>query len=147
MLNNEVWLQWKTVEMARPDSAGNNGLSTSVGLLENDRFAEFNSKPSARQKQNISDERKAVMNGVAASQTFGSFNDPFHRKPLGSGARLLWPNSYTMHLVPVLHLPASFITLSLSLSFFKTETWRCSYSVIFLANSVHATDEFAEKTR
>lgn len=28
-----------------------------------------------------------------------------------------------------------------------TETWRCSYSVIFLANSVHATDEFAEKTR
>lgn len=45
--------------------AENNVLITSVGLLENDRFAKFNSKPSVKQEQNISDEKKPVINGVA----------------------------------------------------------------------------------
>lgn len=38
-------------------------LITSVGLLKNDRFAQFNSKPSVKQGQDITDEKKSVVNG------------------------------------------------------------------------------------
>lgn len=55
--------------MALLCSAENNVLITSVGLLENDRFAKFNSKSSVKQEQNISDEKKPVINGVALSKT------------------------------------------------------------------------------
>lgn len=61
--------------------AANNVLITSVGLLKNDRFAKFNSKPSVKQEQNISDEKKPVINGAALSK-LGSFDDPFNRNLL-----------------------------------------------------------------
>lgn len=44
--------------------------------------------------------------------------------------------------VILIYKEASHFTFILS-----SETWGYSYSVILLANSVHATDEFAENTR
>lgn len=52
-----------TAKMALLYNIEPNFLITSVGLLKNDRFAQFNSKPSVKQGQNISDETKSVVNG------------------------------------------------------------------------------------